>query len=136
MSTPAPKGPVRLLRLPRELTGATVLRVQQRLTAALHGHPPHPPRVVLDAGGVHDCDAAGATLLYAFASLAADRGGEVRLANIPTPILATLGDSGLFDIAAAFTTVTGAHAGDRAGQIAGQPGQRPAWHTADPAPPP
>jgi anti-anti-sigma factor len=121
-----------LLRLSRALTGATVLRVQRQLTAALHGHP---PCVVLDLSGVHDCDAAGATLLYAFASVAADRGGEVRLANVPTPILATLAHSGLFDIAAAFTTVTGARAGDRTAQVAGQPDQRPAWAAASTLPP-
>ena len=87
------------------LCAAAVAQVQPCLAPLLTRQP---PILVIDLSHVPDCDRAGLRLLALTAQIAADHGGQVRLAA-PTPAVGrALRHAGIPDIMPIFGSITGA----------------------------
>jgi anti-sigma B factor antagonist len=101
---------VTIVALRGDLTGPAVLRAQSYLAPLLRQTP---PILVVDLSGLDTCDCTGALMLMVAAQVAADCGGEVRLAAPPASVIRALRQAGTVRAAGMFGTVPGAVHADR-----------------------
>jgi anti-sigma B factor antagonist len=99
-----------VLALHGDLTGAAALRAQSYLAPLLRRAR---PILVVDLSGLRTCDATGALVLDVAAGVAADCGGEVRLAAPSAAVSRALRQAGTGRVARAFGSVAGAVSNDR-----------------------
>lgn len=120
-----------VLRIEGELTAGTVLHVEACLAPLLQVTR---PRLVIDLSRVRVCDCTGATMLDVTARIAADHGGEVRLAAPTAAVCRTLRGAGIMRVAGTYGSINGALRADPIDLLAtpdeltnrvGLPGPRP-----------
>jgi anti-anti-sigma regulatory factor len=92
------------------LAGPAVVRAQSYLAPLLRQNP---PILGIDMSGLHGCDPTGALMLMVAARVAADCGGQIRLAAPPATVGRVLRQAGTLRVARVYTTVYAAVRADR-----------------------
>jgi anti-anti-sigma factor len=94
-----------IVALDGDLSGPAVLAVECYLAPLLRHRP---PKLVVDLSRVRTCDSMGALILDVAARVAADCGGELRLAAPRAKVCRALRQAGTMAVAGTYASVSGA----------------------------